>query len=333
MRSRRLALLAMLALVALPAAPAAAQSPAPSHRIGYLTVSAQPAREEIFRQELRRLGYTEGQNLTIEYRAAEGRFERLPALAAELVGLKVDVLVTVVTQASLAAKKATGTIPIVMVGVGDPVGTGLVASLARPGGNVTGNSTTAAEVVGKQLELVRELRPKASRVGVLWNPANAVFQKQALGEAKAAAAKLKLRLQIAEARGPAEFDRAFATIAGQRVDAVLVIGDPVFNAHASELAELAVKHRLPAVSSAREYVERGFLMTYGPSFADAHRLSAAYVDRILKGARPADLPVEQITKFELFINARTARVIGVSVPQALVARADHVIPGAGAPRP
>ena len=333
MRSRRLVLLAMLALVALSTAAADAQSPAPPHRVGYLTVSAQPGREEIFRQELRRLGYTEGQNLTIEYRAADGRFERLPALAAELVGLKVDVLVTVVTQASLAAKKATATIPIVMVGVGDPVGAGLVASLARPGGNVTGSSTNATDVVGKQLELVRELRPKASRVGVLWNPANAVFQKQALAEAKAAAAKLKLRLQIAEARGPAEFDRAFATIAGQRVDAVLVIGDPVFNAHASELAELAVKHRLPTVSSSREYVERGFLMTYGPSFADAHRLSAAYVDRILKGARPADLPVEQITKFEMFINARTARVIGVPVPQALVARADHVIPAAGGARP
>ncbi len=326
MRSWIVALLSLMALASLPAANAIAQSSAVPHRVGYLAPSAQPGREEIFRQELRRLGYTEGKNLTIEYRTAEGRFERLPALAEELIGLKVDVLVTVVTQASLAAKKATSTIPIVMVGVNDPVGAGLVASFARPGGNVTGTSATVAEVGGKQLELIRELRPKASRVGVLWNPANAVYQRQALAEVKAAAAKLKLRLQIAEARAPAEFDRAFATIAGQRVDALLVLGDPLFSPHASQLAELAVKHRLATVSSAREYVERGFLMAYGPSFTDAHRLSAVYVDRILKGARPADLPVEQVTKFELFINTRTARVLGLSVPQALVSRADQVLP-------
>jgi ABC-type uncharacterized transport system substrate-binding protein len=325
MLSRRHLLLVVLTLVGL-AAIAAAQSPPRPHRVGYLTPTGQTAREDAFRQELRRLGYVEGKNLIIEYRTAEGQFERLPALAAELVGLKVDVIVGVVTQASLAAKKATSTIPIVMAGVGDPVGSGLVTSFARPGGNVTGTAAAAADVVGKQLELVRELRPKASRVGVLWNPANAVYQKRALAEAKAAAAKLKIRLQIAEARGPEEFDRAFATIAGQHGDALLILADPMFNAHAAQLAEMAVKHRLPAVSGARDFAERGVLMTYGPSFIEAHRLSAAYVDRVLKGARPADLPVEQVTKFELLINARTARVLGVQVPQVLLARADEVLP-------
>ncbi len=325
MRSRRLALLAMLALVALSATDANAQSAPKAYRVGYLTPSLQPARENALRGELRRLGYAEGQNLTIEYRSAEGQFDRLPALAGELAGLNVDVIVATVTQASLAAKKATSTIPIVMIAVADPVGAGLVASLARPGGNVTGTSASAGEVVGKQLQLLQELRPKASRVGVLSNPANTVYGKQALAEAKKAAAKLKIRLQIAEARRPEEFDRAFATIAGQRADALLIIGDPVFTAHAPHLAELGVKHRLPTVSLLREYAEQGFLMTYGPDFTDAHRQAAGYVDRILKGARPADLPVEQGTKFELVINSRTARLLGIAVPQALVGRADQVL--------
>jgi putative ABC transport system substrate-binding protein len=211
-----------------------------------------------------------------------------------------------------------------MVAVGDPVGSGLVKSLARPGGNVTGVAATPA--VGKQLELVRELRPKASRVGILWNPANLVYQRQALAEAKEAAAALKMRLQIVEARRPEDFDRAFATIAGQRVDALLVMGDPVFTAHSAQLAELGVKHRLATVSMTRESAERGFLVTYGPSFAEAHRLAGGYVDRILKGARPAELPVEQTTKYDLVINARTARALGLTVPAALVSRADQVIP-------
>jgi putative tryptophan/tyrosine transport system substrate-binding protein len=303
----------------------AAQTPARPHRVGFLTASAQAIREDAFRQEMRRLGYTEGRNLTIEYRTADGQFDRLPTLAAELVGLKVDVIASVVTQASLAAKKATSTIPIVMIGVGDPVGSGLVTSFGRPGGNVTGTSTAAAGVVGKQLELLRELRPKASRMGVLWNPANTVYQRQALAEVRAAASKLKIGLQIAEARSPDAFDRAFATIAGQHVDALLVVGDPVFAAHVSQLAELAVKHRLPTLSGPREYAEQGLLMTYGPSFVEAHRLAAVYVDRILKGARPADLPVEQVGRFELILNARTARALGISLPQSLAARADDIV--------
>jgi putative tryptophan/tyrosine transport system substrate-binding protein len=295
------------------------------HRIGLLTATANPAREAAFRQELRRLGYTEGQNLSIEYRSAEGRFDRLPALATELVGLHVEVIVAVVTQASLAAKKATGTIPVVMVGVDDPVRAGLVASLARPGGNVTGTSTSSTDVVGKQLELIRELRPKASRVGLLWNPANPIFQKRSLDGAKAAASKLKVRLQIAEARSPADFDRALTTIAGQGAEALLILADPIFTTHASQLAELTAKHRLPAVSGPREMAEQGLLMTYGPSFVESFRQAAPYVDRILKGARPGDLPVEQNAKFDLIINAKSARAVGVPLPNALVMRADHVV--------
>jgi putative ABC transport system substrate-binding protein len=298
-----------------------AQQPAKAH----LTPVSQPAREEAFRQELRRLGYAEGQNMVIEYRSADGRFERLPELAGELAALKVDVIVAVVTQAALAAKQATSTIPIVMVGVSDPVGSGLVASLARPGGNVTGTSSTAAEVVGKQLELLREMLPKASRVAALWNSANLVFQKQLLAEAKEAATKLKMKLHVVEARAPDQLDRAVANILRQPTDALLVLGDPMLGAHAARIAELATRHRLPTVSGAREAAERGILMTYGPDFFHAHRLSAKYLDRILKGARPADLPVEQTTKFELVINAKTAAALGITIPQSLVVRADQLV--------
>jgi ABC-type uncharacterized transport system substrate-binding protein len=303
----------------------AAQAPARVYRVGYLTPGAFAVRDEAFRRELGRLGYTEGRNLVLEYRSAEGQFERLPALAAELVGLKVDVIAAVVTQASLAAKKATETIPIVMIAVSDPVGSGLVAGFARPGANVTGTASASAEVVGKQFELLRELRPKTSRLGVMWNPANTVYQKQALAEVQAAAKKLKIRLQIVEVRSPDAFDRAFATIAGQHVDALLIVGDPVFGGNLAQLAELGVKHRLLTLSGPREYAEHGILMTYGPSFPEAFRLAAVYVDRILKGARPADLPVEQVQKFEFVLNARTARALGVSLPQSLVARADEVV--------
>jgi putative tryptophan/tyrosine transport system substrate-binding protein len=326
MIQRGLVLAAAVGLGALsPTIASQAQAPARVHRVGYLTPVSQPAREEVFRQELRRLGYAEGQNIAIEYRSADGRFERLPGLAAELVGLKADVIVVVVTQAALAAKKATSTIPIVMVGVGDPVGSGLVASLARPGGNVTGTSSTAADVVGKQLELLKEMLPRASRVAVLWNPTNSVFQKQVLGEVKEAATKLKVNLRLVEARAAEELDRAIAAIAKQPTDALLVLADPTFSAHAARIAELAARHRLPTVSGTRESAERGILMTYGPNFFDAYRQSAVYVDRILKGAKPVDLPVEQTTKFELVINAKTAAALGVRIPQSLVVRADQLV--------
>ncbi|MBI4638093.1 MAG: ABC transporter substrate-binding protein [Candidatus Rokubacteria bacterium] len=293
--------------------------------VGYLTPIPQPAREEAFRQELRRLGYVEGQNIAIAYRSADGGFERLPDLAATLVGLKVDVIVAVVTQATLAAKKATSTIPIVMVGASDPVRSGLVASLGRPGGNVTGTSSVATDVVGKQLELLREMLPKASRVAALWNPANPVFQKLQLGEATAAAAKLRVQLRFVEVRMPDELDRAFAEIAKERTDALVVLADPVLYVHAARIADLVTKHRLPAVGAAREFADAGGLIAYGPNYIEAYRRAATYVDRILRGTKPADLPVEQPTKFELVINAKAARALGVTIPRSLVVRADQVM--------
>ena len=316
-----------LAALTLPGLPLAADAQRASTipRIGFLSPSPRPDFEEAFWQELRRLGYEKGRNIAVEYRSAQGNFERLPDLAAELVNLKVDVIVADVTQASLAAKKATATIPIVMIGVGDPVGTGLIASFARPGGNVTGTSTLAAEVVGKQLEVLHQLLPGVSRVATLWNPANAVFQQQQMNEARAAAAKLRIQLQVVEARTPQELDRAFVAISKQHTNALLVLADPMFASHAKRIADLAIKHRLVAVSGSRGFAQAGLVATYGADYSDAYRRAASYVDRILKGARPAELPVEQPTKFELLINAKTVKALGVTVPQSLAVRADQVI--------
>jgi len=308
--------------------PADAQQLKKIPRIGYLSsvdAASESARAEAFLQGLRELGYVEGQNITIEYRWADGSFDRLPDLAADLVRLKVDVIVAVVTQASLAAKNATGTVPIVMVGVSDPVGSGLVASLARPGTNITGTSSMTAEVVGKQLELLKETLPKISRMAALWNPANAVFQAIQRRETEAAARALGVQLQILEARGPDEIDRAFAVMAKERTKALLVLGDPVFTSHRKRIADLAAKQRLPAVSGTREYVEAGGLMAYGPSFPAIYRRAAYYVDRILKGVKPADIPVERPTKFEFIINLKTAKQIGLTIPQSVLYRADRVI--------
>lgn len=263
--------------------------------------------------------------MVIEYRSADGNFERLPALVAELVGLKVDVIAVRATQAALAAKKGTGTIPIVMIGVDDPVGLGLVASLGRPGGNVTGTATNAVDVVGKQFELVREMLPAAARVSALWNPANPVFQKRQVAEAKSVAAKLRMELQLVEARSAHDLGSAFTAIADQRPHAVVVLGDPLFAAHFAQIAQLALKHRLPAVYGAKEFAEAGGLAGYGPSYAEAHQLAATYVDRIRKGAKPADLPVEQSSKFDLAINAKTAKALGLRIPPPLVLRATEVV--------
>jgi len=324
--TRRRLLLAVLALgvVAGPLR-SAAQRPGKIPRIGYLTPNAQPARDEHFRDALRQLGHEDGRSVAIEYRSAEGRFERLPTLAAELVALDVDVIVAVVTQAALAAQQATRTIPIVMVAVADPVGTRLVASLARPGANVTGTSSVAADVVGKQLELLRQVLPRMSRVAALWNPTNLAFAQRQLAEAKAAATALRLQLQVVEARSPADLDRAFTLMVKPRPDALIVLADPLFYPHSERIAGLAISHHLPAVSGAREYAASGLLLTYGPTYPEAYRGAAGYVDRILKGARPAELPVEQNTKFELVVNARTAKTLGVVVPSSVIARADHVI--------
>lgn len=301
------------------------QPAAGAFRIGYVTPVAQPAREQLFRQELQRLGHVEGRNMVIEYRSADGNFDRLPALVAELVALKVDVIAVRATQAALAAKKGAGTIPIVMVGVDDPVSLGLVASLGRPGGNVTGTATNAVDVVGKQFELVREMLPAAARVSALWNPANPVFQKRQVAEAKSVAAKLRMELQLVEARTAQELDRAFTAIATQRPHAVVVLGDPLFASHLARIAQLALKHRLPAVYGAKEFAEAGGLAGYGPSYSEAHRLAAGYVDRIRKGAKPAELPVEQTSKFDLVVNAKTARALGIRIPPPLILRATEVV--------
>jgi putative ABC transport system substrate-binding protein len=280
---------------------------------------------EGLRQGLREHGYVEGQSIAIEYRWAQGRFERLPELAAELAKLKPAAIVALVTQASLAAKNATSTIPIVMVGVGDPIGAGLVASLARPGGNVTGNSSVSVEVMGKSLEILKEVAPERRRVSILWNPANAVFQTQMVKEAEAAGRRMGLQVQTIAASDARGIDKAFQLMTRERAEALAVLGDPMFIAERTRIATLAAKGRLPSVSGVREYADAGGLVAYGPNFYELYRRAAAYVDRILKGANPGDLPVEQPTKFELVINLKTAKALGLTVPPSLLGRADEVM--------
>ena len=300
-------------------------------RIGYLgfdRAAGDPRQREAFLQGLRDLGYVEGRNLVIEWRDAEGKPERLPALAAELVALKVDVIMTEGgTRGVLAAKQATRTLPIVFPLVGDPIAEGLVTSLARPGGNVTGLSGVSPELVGKSLELLKQAVPGVSRVAFLLKP-DAMpdrAKKDRLKAADVAARALGVRLQVVEARGPEDFDRAFSDMTRARAGALAVLGTPVFNNERRRLVDLAAKNRLPTVYSFRLYVEAGGLMSYGPDLPDLFRRSATYVDKILKGATPGDLPVEQPTKFELVINLRAAKALGLTIPQSVLARADHVV--------
>jgi putative tryptophan/tyrosine transport system substrate-binding protein len=315
-------------LLAAPLA-AEAQQAAKIARIGFLSLNlaASPHLPEAFRQGLRDLGYVEGGNVMIEYRSAEGRPERLPALAAELVALKVDVILAGGTAQALAAKQATKTIPIVFTAAPDPVTDGLVTSLSRPGGNVTGLSNLALELVGKRLELVTQAVPGVSRVAVLWQPGGQGGRtgKDMLKEAEVAARALGVRLQVVEARGPEGFDRAFSDMTRARAGALTGLSGSMFFNERRRLVDLAAKNRLPAVYPLREYVEAGGLMAYGPNLADVFRRAATYVDKILKGAKPADLPVEQPTKFELIINLRTAKAIGLTIPQSLLLRADELI--------
>jgi len=329
MMIRGAALVAVLAasLLAAPLA-ADAQQTRMVPRIGWLgatSPSDRPPLLDAFRQGLRELGWVEGQNIVIDYRYAEGRDDRLPDLAAELVRLKVDLIVSFGTQGVTAAKNATGTIPIVMIAVRDPVGTGLIASLARPGGNVTGGSGSAGlEWVAKQLELLKETVPKIGRVAILSNPANA-YHQLAIREVNVGARSLGVQLQLLEARGPNEFDGAFAAMAKERVGALLVLSDVIFSDHRTRLIDLAARSRLPAAYGNRESVEAGGLIGYGPSFLDLFRRAATYVDKILKGAKPAELPVERPTKYELVINMKTAKALGLTIPQSVLLRADHVI--------
>jgi putative tryptophan/tyrosine transport system substrate-binding protein len=306
---------------------ARAQQPAKVARIGFLGNSTAELEANLvgpFRDGLRALGYEEGRNIVIEYRWAEGKYEHFPALTAELIALKVDVIVTAGTPASLAVKKATTTIPLVMVAVGDPVATGLVASLARPGGNITGLTSISSEMEGKRLELLREVVPKISHIAVLWNAASPI-QVIEEGEVRAAAQVLGIKMLSLGVRNREEIDDAFATIIRERPDALLVLADRLFLHHRTRIMDFAAQERLPGVHAYRELVEAGGLMSYGPSYADMHRRAATYVDKILKGAKPADLPVQRPVKFELVINLKAAKALGLEVPPALLGRADEVI--------
>jgi putative ABC transport system substrate-binding protein len=307
---------------------AQAQQAAKIPRIGALggTPTPHPLREA-FLQGLRDLGYVEGRTVVIEYRYDEEKLERLPALADELVALKVDVIVTGSTPTAVAAKQATKTIPIVFAAVADPVADGLVTSLARPGGNVTGSSTLSPELVGKRLEHLKQVVPGVSRVAVLWQPGAVPesTEKDLLKAAEAAARALGVHLQFVEARGPADFDRAFSDMTRARAGALNVWGSSMFFLERSRLVDLVAKNRLPAVYGFKEAVHAGGLMSYGPDIAYMFRRLATYVDKILKGAKPADLPVEQPTKFELVINLKTAKALGLTIPPALLGRADEVI--------
>ena len=280
---------------------------------------------EAFRQGLRELGYVEGETIAIECRSAEGKLDRQPDLVAQLIQLKVDIIVAAGGEPTArAAKQATQTIPIVMTNVGDPVVTGLVANLARPGGNLTGLVTMSPELSGKRLELLKDAFPKTSRVALFWNSSNPEQEPQ-IKEIKIAAQGLGILLQILEVRGPTDFDKAFSVITKEGTDALLILPDPLSNNHGKRITDFAGKNRFPAMYPRMEFVDVGGLMAYGPSYNDLFRRAASYVDKILKGAKPADLPIEQPTKFELVINLKTAKQIGLTIPPNVLARADRVI--------
>jgi putative ABC transport system substrate-binding protein len=319
--------LLLVTLAVGPPLAAQAQQPGKVPRIGYLGNSSLALESDLvgaFRQGLRDLGYAEGQNILIEFRWAEGRYDRFPEFVAELVRLKVDVLLTAGTPGALAAKRATQTIPIVMAVSGDAVGTGLVRSLARPGGNITGLTRMTRDLDGKRLELLKEIVPKLSRVAILLNPANPI---SALGwkEALAPAEELHLKIEPVEVRAAEQFDAAFAAVARQRPDALYIIADRFLLAHRAQVVDFAARRGIPAMYPYREFVDAGGFISYAPSSPDMFRRPAVYVDKILKGAKPADLPIEQPTKFELVINLKTAKALGLTIPQSVLIRADEVI--------
>jgi putative ABC transport system substrate-binding protein len=306
---------------------AEAQRPAGVSRIGFLTVarlSSNTSRTEAFRQGLRNLGYVEGQNIVVEWRSADETLNRLPALAAELVDLKVALIVTADNASTVAAKEVTKTVPIVMATSADPVGIGLVASLARPAGNVTGLTSLSIDLWGKQVGLLKELVPTLSRVAVLSGPTNPA-NTRALREVETAARRLGLQVQPVEIREAKQLDDAFSAMIKERADALLVLTDAGLETQRTQIADLATRNRLPTIFARRENVEAGGLLSYGSSLSDQFRYAATFVDKILKGAKPADLPVEQATKFELIINLKAAKALGLKIPQPLLLRADEVI--------
>lgn len=328
MMKAKLAVIVALALGTLfgPLAAGAQQSER-VYRIGLFDYSVPHVQQNLwnaFRQRMRELGYVEGQNVSFEPRWAQGDNDRLPKLAAELVGLKVDVIVTAATTATIAAKRATSTIPIVTAFGSDPVALGLVDSLRQPGGNVAGMTSISSELAAKRLEFLRLVAPQASRVAILWderNPAN----RLAVQETEVAARTLGLTLKSVPVRSPADFEAAFSTMVRDRAAALSIPTSVMFNPHLKRLAELALKHRLPTVAGSRPGVGAGCLAAYGPDYSDLFRGAAAFVDKILKGARPGDLPMEQPTKFELSLNLKTARALGLAIPSTLLQRVDHVI--------
>lgn len=323
---KTVAVIAMALAILIFTPPVAAQQ-AKVYRIGFISPassSAMAARDEAFRQGLHALGYIVGQNITIEYRWADGKAERLPGFAAELVDLKLDIIVTHGGEATRAVQQVSTTVPIVIAAADDPLASGLVASLARPGGNTTGLSILTPDLTGKRLQLLKEILPRLTRVGVLWNPGNPISEPE-LRKADVAAASLGLQLQSLGVRDPREFASAFSSMKKERADALFLLSDAMFFGRRKEIVDLAASNRLPLVAHLREFADAGGLMTYGPNVLELHRRAATYVDRILKGAKPADLPVEQPVKFDLVINLKAARALGITVPASLLGRADHVI--------
>jgi putative ABC transport system substrate-binding protein len=319
--------LSLLAIAVVVVGDGAAQDAAKAPRLGVLSpfsAAATAAWHEAFRQGLRDLGWVDGKNISLEYRYAEGGAARLAEAAAELVRLNVDVIVAATATDGLAARKLTKTIPIVVASSGDPVGSGLVESLARPGGNVTGLSQIAPETAGKRLELLKEIVPRLARVAVLWNPKGEV---STLGwnEIQLPARQLGVQLQSLEARAPEDLGKAFDEASRARAGALVVMPNPLFAGNLRRIADLALKSRLPSTFHLREFVEAGGLVTYGPDRSEMFRRAAVFVDKILKGAKPSDLPIEQASKFELAINLKTAKALGLTVPQSVLLRADHVV--------
>jgi ABC-type uncharacterized transport system substrate-binding protein len=305
---------------------AEAQAPSKVWRIAVLT-GATPrsgAPVQALEQRLAELGYVEGRNLVIDFHTAEGQLDRLPTFAAELVGRRPDVFVTISTQAAMVAKNATQTIPIVLGAVGDPVGSGIVPSLARPGGNITGASLLNDELSGKDLQFLKEAVPAAARVAVFWNSGNRLH-REVRAASEAAAATLKVDLQLVDVRGPDDLPKTFDTITRQRADSLLVFPDAVSLAHRTQILDFAARRRLPAMYPFSEMVDEGGLICYGPNLVESFRAAAGYVDKILKGARAGDLPIAQPTKFDLIINLKTAKTLGLTIPPLLLLRADRVI--------
>ena len=326
MPSRRTFLTTVTGALVLAALDAAAQQAGKVYRIGFLwdTPAVWPHALEAFRQGLRQLGWVEGQNIVVEYRWTEGRFDRLPSLVEELVRLKVDLIVAPTSIYTGAAQRATSTIPIVFASHADPIGSGHVASLARPGTNATGLTVVMSETMAKSLELLKGTVPGLTRVAVIWDPATP-SHRPTLKAVEDMSRPLGLRLQTLAVRSTTDFEGAFSAIVKERAGAVLVLSTPLYIGGARRLAELALTHKLPTMFGPREHVEAGGLLSYGPDRADLYHRAATYVDKILKGANPADLPVQQATKFELVINRKTAKALGLTIPQSMLARADQII--------